>query len=141
MPSTIERILAALAAALRGNLCGASFERNIAVTVEVPRAGLTILHDGEPGEPEVSLSPLTYHYEHVAELDIVVQGAERDRMFDAIRVAVGSVIDADRTLGGLCDWIEARAPRPTDLQVPGAAPFKAATIQLVLFFATQDPLR
>lgn len=141
MASTLERILNALATALRGKLCGASFERNIAVTVEVPRAGLAILHDGDPGEPEVSLSPLTYHYEHVAELDIIVQGAERDSMFDALRVAVGSVIASDRTLGGLCDWVEARAPRPAELQVPGAAPFKAATIQLVLSYATQDPLR
>lgn len=30
----------------------------------VPAAGLLILRDGEPGEPEVTLSPLAYHYLH-----------------------------------------------------------------------------
>lgn len=30
----------------------------------MPAAGLLILRDGEPGEPEVTLSPLAYHYQH-----------------------------------------------------------------------------
>jgi hypothetical protein len=39
---------------------------------------------------------------------------------------------ADRTLGGLCDWVEAEAPRPVDLVVDGAAALKAAVIPIVL---------
>ena len=47
---------------------------------------------------------------------------------------------ADRTLGGLCDWAEAKAPRPIDLAVDGAATLKAAVIPIVLHYASADPL-
>ena len=50
----------------------------------VPSAGLLILRDGEPGEPEVTLSPLRYHYQHRAEIEAVVQGATRDAAFDTL---------------------------------------------------------
>jgi hypothetical protein len=35
------------------------------------------------------------------------------------------VLSGDRTLSGLCDWVEAEAHRPVDLAVEGAASFKA----------------
>jgi hypothetical protein len=37
----------------------------------VPAAGLLILRDDDPGEPAVTLSPLTYHYQHRAEVEAV----------------------------------------------------------------------
>lgn len=52
-------------------------------------------------EPEVTLSPLRYHYQHRAEIEAVVQGATRDAAFDTLCAHVGAVIAADRTLGGL----------------------------------------
>ena len=59
MPTPRETILAALhtrisalpATALRGEV----------LPERVPAGGLLILRDGEPGEPEVTLSPLAYH--------------------------------------------------------------------------------
>lgn len=107
----------------------------------VPAQGLLILRDGEPGEPEVTLSPLRYHYQHRAEIDAVVQGTnERDAAFDTLCASIGAALAADRTLGGLCDWIEAEAPRPVDLPVEGAASLKAAVIPVVLHYSTADPL-
>ncbi len=106
----------------------------------VPPAGLLILRDGEPGEPEVTLSPLRYHYQHRAEIEAVVQGAARDAAFDTLCASIGAAIAADRTLGGLCDWIEAEAPRPVDLAVEGAASLKAAVIPVILHYSTADPL-
>ena len=106
----------------------------------VPTAGLLSLRDGEPGEPEVTLSPLAYHYQHRAEIEAVVQGTDRDVAFDTLCASVGATIAADRTLGGLCDWVEAEAPRPVDLAVEGAASLKAAVIPVVLHYSTADPL-
>ena len=107
----------------------------------VPAAGLLILRDGEPGEPAVTLSPLRYHYQHRAEVEAVVQaGTGRDAAFDALAAGVGTALAADRTLGGLCDWVEAEAPRPVDLAVDGAATLKAAVIPIVLHYSTSDPL-
>lgn len=117
MPTPRETILAALhtrlsalpATALRGDV----------LPERVPAAGLLILRDGEPGEPEVTLSPLRYNYQHRAEIEAVVQGANRDVAFDALCASIGAVIAADRTLSGLCDWTEAEAPQPVDLNRPG----------------------
>jgi hypothetical protein len=106
----------------------------------VPAAGLLILRDGDPGEPAVTLSPLRYHYQHRAEIEAVVQGVDRDASLDALATGVGAVLSADRTLGGLCDWVEAEAPQPVDLAMEGAASLKAAVIPIVLHYSAADPL-
>ena len=107
----------------------------------VPAAGLLILRDGDPGEPSVTLSPLRYHYQHRAEIEAILQtGTGRDTAFDALAAGVGTALAADRTLGGLCDWTEAQAPRPIDLAVDGSATLKAAGIPIVLHYSTSDPL-
>ena len=138
METKRETILAALYARLMA--LPATGLRGDVLPERVPAAGLLILRDGEPGEPEVTLSPLRYHYQHRAEIEAVVQGATRDAAFDTICSSIGASIAADRTLGGLCDWVEAEAPRPVDLAVDGAASLKAAVIPVVLHYSTADPL-
>ena len=66
--------------------------------------------------------------------------AARDAAFDAFCASIGTVLAVDRTLGGLCDWIEAEAPQPVDLPVEGAAGLKAAAILVVLHYSSADPL-
>ena len=107
----------------------------------IPPAGLMILRDGNPGEPGMTLSPLMYHYQHRAELEVIVQSTtDRDAVFDALSAQIGAVIAADRTLRGLCDWIELEAAEPVDLPVEGAAPLKAGIIPIILHYATSDAL-
>jgi hypothetical protein len=133
-----ETILAALhgllqtlpATALRGDV----------LPERLPATGLMILRDGEPGEPEVTLSPLRYHYQHRAEIEAVVQGTNRDAAFDTLCASIGTALATDRTLGGLCDWVQAEAPRPVDLPIEGASSLKAAIIPVVLHYSTGDPL-
>jgi hypothetical protein len=138
MPTPRETILTALHALLQ-TLPSTALRGEI-LPERVPTAGLLILRDGEPGDPEVTLSPLRYHYQHRAEIEAVVQGTDRDAAFDTLTASVGAAIAADRTLGGFCDWVEAEAPRPVDLPVEGAAALKAAVITLVLHYSTADPL-
>jgi hypothetical protein len=138
MPTPRETILTALHALLQ-TLPSTALRGEI-LPERVPTAGLLILRDGEPGDPEVTLSPLRYHYQHRAEIEAVVQGTDRDAAFDTLTASVGAAIAADRTLGGLCDWVEAEAPRPVDLPVEGAAALKAAVITVVLQYLTADPL-
>jgi hypothetical protein len=134
-----ETILTALFARL--SVLPATALRGDALPERVPTPGLLILRDGEPGDPEVTLSPLRYHYQHRAEIEAVVQSAARDPAFDALCASVGAIIAADRTLGDLCDWVEAEAPRPVDLPVEGAASLKAAVIPIILHYSTGDPLQ
>jgi len=138
MPTTRETVLAAL----HGRLLALSALtlRDAVLPERIPPAGLIILRDGQPGEPEVTLSPLRYHYQHRAEIEAVVQGATRDAAFDTLCASIGAALAADRTLGGLCDWIEGEAPQPVDLPVEGAASLKAAVIPVILHYSTADPL-
>ena len=138
MPTPRETILQALHSLLQTQ--AAPVLRGEVLPERVPAAGLLILRDGDPGEPEVTLSPLTYHYQHRAEIEAVVQGADRDAAFDTLAAGVGTALAADRTLGGLCDWVEAEAPRPIDLPVEGAATLKAAVIPVALHYTSADPL-
>ena len=138
MPTTRETILTALHALLSAR--PATALRGDVLPERVPAAGLLILRDGEPGEPEVTLSPLRYHYQHRAEIEAVVQGDSRDAALDALISSVGFKLEADRTLGGLCDWIEPEAPVSIDLPIEGAASLKTAVITVVLHYTTIGPL-
>ena len=139
MPTTRETVLAALLARLEP--LAASAMRDEILPERIPAAGLIILRDGQPGEPEVTLSPLRYHYQHRAELEIVVQaGTDRASAFDDLITSIGTALDADRTLGGLCDWAEPEAPASVDLPIEGAAALKAAVITVVLHYTTTGPL-
>ena len=72
---------------------------------------------------------------------VVIQaGSGRDALFDALTADIGAALAIDRTVGGLCDWVEAEAPEPVDLPIEGAAVLKAAIITIVLHYATPDPL-
>jgi hypothetical protein len=139
MPNTRETILTALADLLR-LIPFVPVLRGEVLPERVPAAGLIILRDGDPGDPAVTLSPLLYHYDHRAELEVIVQGANRDTAFATLCGQIGAVIAADHTLGGLCDWVEAEAPRPIDLAVEGAASLKAGVIPVVLHYSATDPL-
>ena len=139
MSTTRETILAALHARLQS--LAATALRDEVLPERIPPAGLIILRDGQPGEPEVTLSPLRYHYQHRAELEVVVQAAkDRATSFDTLIASIGTALDSDRTLGGLCDWVEAEAPASVDLAVDGAASLKAAVIPVILHYSTADPL-
>ena len=139
MASKRELVLAALHARL--SVLPTPVMRSDVLPERIPATGLIILRDGKPGDPEVTLSPLTYFYEHRAELEVVIQaGTGRDALFDALTASIGTALAVDRTLGGVCDWVEAEAPEPVDLPIEGAAALKAAVITVVLHYATQDPL-
>jgi hypothetical protein len=137
-----QEVLAALAALIDG-AAGAVFERNSVVPENLPAQGLIILRDGDPGEPETQMSPPAWLYEHRASADVIVCGdSEEDRaaLLDAILSDIGSRLAADRTLGGLCDHVEPRAPQRLDVPVEGAEPLKAVSVAIILSYEASDPL-
>lgn len=137
--STLEAILVALITLLDAQT-SATVLRNEVSPEAIPAGGLIILRDGEPGEPEVSLSPMRWHYEHQAELEVFVSGPTREADYDTLKQAIGAAVAADRSLGGRCDWIEAEAPRNDDIPFVGGPTVKAGLITVRLEFATLDPL-
>jgi hypothetical protein len=142
MPTRREEVLTALFACLRA-IPGAIVKREEPLPEKVPAAGLVILRDGDPGEPEVLLSPLTYLWQHRAEIEVIVQQAPAQTAtaeLDALLSEVGIALSADRTLEGMVDWVEWGAPQTRDLAVDGAAGMKAAVVAVTLHYASSDPL-
>lgn len=141
--SKAELVMLALLDRLTAGMpLGVKVHRNAALPASVPASGWVCLRDGDPGRPDVLMSPLTFVYEHAAEVDLVVDAslATRDLAFDRLKVAVGQAIAADRTLGGLCDFVLGEAPEPVDLVVEGGVPLKAATVSILLIYSASDPL-
>jgi len=142
MPSQREAILSALFETLRTNLT-ASVRRNEALPEKVPSAGLVNLRDGEPGEPEILLSPLSYLWRHRAPLEVVISGgtqAERDAALDTLLITIGATLEPDRTLGGLVDYLEIGPPSFEIVPIEGAAPVKGAVVPVILHYETPSPL-
>jgi hypothetical protein len=144
MPSTSETILQALFVTLSVQMPPtAKLLRNATIPERIPTGGLAILRDGDPGEPEVLLSPAQYIYDHRAEVDLIVDAASpdaRDATFDALKLAVGTALASNRTLGGRCDYVLAEAAAPVALAIEGGEGMKAATIGVILIYGTDDPL-
>lgn len=142
--TTAEAVLQALGARIAAGLpSGAAFQRGGVLPARIPAAGIVILRDGDPGEPETWLSPPGFYYEHMAELEMVVDRPTADQRasaFDVLKSSVGTALAADPTLGGLVDHAEPRAASAIDLPVDGADGLKAASIRILLAYATTNPL-
>lgn len=140
MTTRREEVLKALHARLSQVPGGVTVLRNAVLPERIPEAGLVVLRDGTPGAPDTTLSPLRYHWQHRAEIEVFLRGGDLDDRFDRLIAMIGSVLISDRCLGGICDWIEAEAPEPADLPVDGANTIRAAVLIVTLHYTTADPL-
>lgn len=139
----MEQVLLALLAAIEAAApLGVKVARNIVLPARIPSSGMVILRDGVPGDAEVLMSPPLYYYEHLAEVEIIVDrpASTRDAVFDTLKQAVGAALAVDRTLGGLCDYVVGQSPSPLMLPIDGADGMKAATIPVMLMYGSADPL-
>lgn len=120
----------------------AGFDQDTAKPKRLDPAGTVIGHPGDAGEPEVDLSPLTYHYEHAIVLELAAPsgGGNQDEALDEMMGAIGTLIAADRYLGGLCTWLEAGTPDVDDRAADGADGIRWASLPIIASYTTQDPL-
>jgi hypothetical protein len=143
MTSKREQALAGLFLCLKDNVTGLSVLRNEPLPTKVPADGLIILRDGDPGEPEVTLSPTRYHYQHRAEIEALVQHgdpAQRDTALDALLETVAQALDGQTSLGGLVDYLHIETPDFLSETVEGAPTIKAAVVPVILEYSTSNPL-
>jgi len=140
--TTRETVLQALFEQLQA-ISGPKVLRNEALPEKIPTGGLLILRDGDPGEPETILSPLSYYWQHLASLEVLVQAgiaSERDALMDALFQKVAATLAADQTLGGLCDRVTPHAADTSSVVVEGAANIKAAIVPIELIYTTDSQL-
>lgn len=143
MTSKREQALAGLFLCLKDNVTGLSVLRNEPLPTKVPAEGLLILRDGDPGEPEVTLSPTRYHYQHRAEVEALVQHgdpAQRDTALDILLETVAQALDGQTSLGDLVDYLYIETPDFLSETVEGAPTIKAAVVPIILEYSTSNPL-
>lgn len=142
MPSDRETILAAFFAALAPlETGGVKLQRGGTIPSRIPASGLVIMRDGDPGDPEITLSPLTFIYDHRVVLEILVEKkATMHSLMDSLCQQIGAIIEADRTLGGLVDWSQPLAPEPVDLATEGGEPIKANALEIELTYGTEHAI-
>lgn len=100
------------------------------------------IRDGDTGEPEVSLSPPAYEYEHEAALALTVVkigAADADTLFSSIVEKIGELLDADPTIGGAVDWAQLGTLNTDEVDQEVMAGFKAAIIPVRLLYTTTSP--
>jgi hypothetical protein len=141
MPTIREQILSALLARLE-TVPDATVRREAPLPETVPAGGLIILRDGDPGDPEVVLSQVTYLWEHQTEIEVILQrgAADDSAALDALLIAVGGALAADRSLGGLVEWLDWGAPKTSGLAIDGAAALRGATVPVTIHYGSSDPL-
>jgi hypothetical protein len=137
-----EQILSSLFSRLQA-ISGAAVRRNEALPQALPAAGLVILRDGDPGEPDVTLNPQTEFFSHRAEIEAFVTepaGGEGEASLDALLSTIGIALAADRSLGGLAENLFWSAPETSVLAIEGAAPILTARITVTMEYLVSDPL-
>lgn len=141
MSSTREQILCALLARLE-TVLAATVKREAPLPETVPAGGLIILRDGDPGDPEVLLSPPAYLWQHQAEIEVMVSGgpSEANVALDSLLMAVGQALAGDRSLDGFADWLDWGAAKTHDLAIDGAAGLKGAVVPVTIHYANDNPL-
>jgi len=138
-----ENAIGALFAVLGQLSLGATVKRNAALPERVSDQAMAILRDGEMGEPEVTLSPLTYHWQHQVAIELFVadpDAAVRDARMDGLLVELATLIEADRTVGGVIEYAEIGPPKFDELAPDGTSGIKACLLTMVLHYSSAGPL-
>lgn len=106
--------------------------------------GRAIVRSGDPGAPEIDLSPVAYHYAHRIPVELVFPPAAGVLSERTVTLALGQIaplIEADRTLGGLCDYLEATAPTTGDVFAEGTGrPPRGAVFDIIASYSTSSPI-
>lgn len=138
-----ENAIGALFAVLGQLSLGTTVKRNAALPERIAEHAMAILRDGEMGEPEVSLSPLTYHWQHQVAIELFVadpDAAARDARMDGLLTELATVIEADRTLAGVVEYAEIGQPKFDELAPDGTSGIKACLLPVVLHYSSAGPL-
>jgi hypothetical protein len=116
------------------------FDQDTTKPSRIGPGGCVIGHPGDPGEPDMDLSPLTWNYSHHLFLEVIGPNGEGGVTLDNMLVMLGAAIAADPFLGGLCDFMAAEAPERMDRSSDNLASTNWATVPVVAEYSTTNPL-
>ena len=104
--------------------------------------GTVWLRDGELGEPDIDLSPATYHYTHRIPVEIAAYTSSEPSRFvlDRMAAMIAAPIKADRFLGGMVSYIDFTALDLVNINVLGGQTQKGGMFDIVAQYSTDTPL-
>ena len=138
-----ENAIGALFAVLGQLSLGTMVKRNAALPERIAEHAMAILRDGEMGEPEVSLSPLTYHWQHQVAIELFVADPDtstRDARMDGLLTELATLIETDRTLAGVVEYAEIGQPKFDELAPEGTSGIKACLLPVILHYSSSGSL-
>ena len=138
-----ENAIGALFAVLGQLSLETTVKRNAALPERIADHAMAILRDGEMGEPEVSLSPLTYHWQHQVAIELFVadpDASTRDSRMDSLLTDLATLIEADRTLAGVVEYAEIGPPKFDELAPEGTSGIKACLLPVILHYSSSGSL-
>ena len=134
--NVLNAVIAMTAAAVpAAEVVGLTDDEDIAARVGA--GGRIVVRAGDPGEPEIDLSPLSYNWQHRIPLEVIMGD---ELQLDAALVKIGLAIGADRQLGGLCEWLDVDAPATENVIIENADALRGAALTLTASYATSNPL-
>lgn len=139
MASVRLQVLARVQALVQTALPYADFRRNAAKSDDLAPGGVVNMRDGDPGDPEILMSPLTKTYNHRISLELAPPAAaDAEAWLDDANTAIRDAVRADRQLGGLAEWLGAEEPVTDDAGALGAAEVVWAEIGLIAVYTILD---
>lgn len=122
----------------------AKVERNSAVAEKIPPAGLVIIRDGKPGEPDYILGGFdNVYYSHAVEIEIFIQSGDpvqRDEKFDLLVQEIGTALTANPDLEGLVAGLTYGRPEVVTQAVDGGPAIKTGVIIVTAEYEAATPL-
>jgi hypothetical protein len=111
----------------------------------IPADGMIIGDPGDPGEPEMEMSPLAYIYTHRIPVEVLLPvGANNAPAFEAAlddaAAAIGAAVIANRTLSGLCQFLDVTAATFASDDMTNAIPVRIASFDVVAEYVVNNPL-
>ena len=118
------------------------FEKIVPETIAAAGGGTVIGHPFDAGEPEIDLSPPTWNFTTRFPIELKPRAGSADLAadIDALRGPIAAAVRANRTLGGLVEWLEATAFDEDDDTPTAGAAQRSAGFDLIAHYSTTDPL-
>lgn len=118
------------------------FDGSTAMPERIGAGGTIFGHPGDPGEPDVTLGILAYSYDEHIEISFASPPGIADAIAwrDDKLEAIGAAVRADRTLGGLCEWLDVSAAEDDALVLSGGPSQGWSSFTINASYSTSDPL-
>lgn len=131
----------ALVAAACPNADVRGFTVDAAKSERIGAGGMIVGDPGDPGDPEYELSPLAYIYTHRIPVEVwLPANTADDSALDGMAQAIGEAIVANRSLSGLCQFLDCTGATLISDDSNGTVPLRIASFDIIAEYAVNNPL-